>query len=332
MKLFILSDSRSLAAWAKEAPKPKGGSILFGGRADLKEALSDACQCDVVYYDAEGLSAAELSKACRLLAKSGRLWGVLDRKGAIADPASLFHDGAADYVGKGMDAKKAFAPARLAKVSALKLGDEEAASTVAEPSNARAKPARELPPKGSFSWAKAVEGRDYDFVFLYAGIDNHEEMVEAVGEARAKALAKAFSGTVSDLVTPRGGQLWMWRDSCGLALLPLDAESGQIIADLVRFQLDAPLRSAFNPAMGMAFSYTVALHAGRAPYRKAGDTGTIVSDSVNSIFHLGQRYAKEGDCLLTAEAAALVPEAWADLFVPHGSFEGRGIVRMRRLI
>ncbi|MBP7583491.1 MAG: hypothetical protein KBA61_05635, partial [Spirochaetes bacterium] len=34
-------------------------------------------------------------------------------------------------------------------------------------------------------------------------------------------------------------------------------------------------------------------HVGNTVYRVRGDTGSIISDSINSIFHLGQKYAPD---------------------------------------
>jgi hypothetical protein len=75
--------------------------------------------------------------------------------------------------------------------------------------------------------------------------------------------------------------------------------------------------------------FHMALSVGTTVYQK-GDTGRIVSDGVNSIFHLGRKYAQPGQFLMTAEACELAPPALRAHLVPAGSFEGSRIVRLLR--
>jgi hypothetical protein len=74
-------------------------------------------------------------------------------------------------------------------------------------------------------------------------------------------------------------------------------------------------------------SFRMALSVGSTVYH-ARDTGRIVSDAVNSIFHLGRRYAEPGQFLLTAEAGELLAAPLRAFTVPAGSFEGRRVQRV----
>ena len=73
----------------------------------------------------------------------------------------------------------------------------------------------------------------------------------------------------------------------------------------------------------------MALSVGSTVYHD-GDTGRIVSDAVNSIFHLGRRFTRAGQFLLTGDAAELVPPRFAASSSLPGSYEGRRIHRMLR--
>ena len=68
-------------------------------------------------------------------------------------------------------------------------------------------------------------------------------------------------------------------------------------------------------------SFRMALSIGSTVYH-ANDTGRIVSDGINSIFHLGRRYAKPGHFLVSSEAAALAPEPLRPCLVPAGHLRG----------
>jgi hypothetical protein len=76
-------------------------------------------------------------------------------------------------------------------------------------------------------------------------------------------------------------------------------------------------------------SFRMALSVGTTVY-KDGDTGKIVSDAVNSIFHLGRRFTGPGQFLITADAHELVPAQLRGFFQAAGSYEGRRIHRMLR--
>jgi hypothetical protein len=94
--------------------------------------------------------------------------------------------------------------------------------------------------------------------------------------------------------------------------------------------LNQRLISAEEFCYDFLVSFRVALHIGNTVYQLRGDTGTIVSDSINSIFHLGQKFAEPGSLYLTEDVRPLLPAGLEKSFVSEGIYEGREILRMRR--
>ena len=73
----------------------------------------------------------------------------------------------------------------------------------------------------------------------------------------------------------------------------------------------------------------MALHIGRTVYESRGNTGKIVSDTVNFMFHLGQKYLKSQNLFLTEAIVPFLPEGLRECFTGVGTFEGVEIHRMR---
>jgi hypothetical protein len=73
----------------------------------------------------------------------------------------------------------------------------------------------------------------------------------------------------------------------------------------------------------------MAAHLGEVSWRERA-TGTLVSEALNSVFHLGQQFVPAGSFHVTDDVRALAGGPMRSFFVPAGQFEGRGIWRMRR--
>jgi len=87
--------------------------------------------------------------------------------------------------------------------------------------------------------------------------------------------------------------------------------------------------------LGLSFplDFTIALHYRKTAFRAPGKTGTIVSEPVNYIFHLGAKKAETGRLTVSSEVPEdAIPEGLADLFSPAGVFEGISIRHSRRFV
>ena len=98
-----------------------------------------------------------------------------------------------------------------------------------------------------------------------------------------------------------------------------------------RMMLERNIISAEDIGFNTLLSYRIVLHICNTIYRKRGDTGDIVSDSINSIFHLGQKYAEPGNFYATQDVFSFIPKGLSDYFVPAGIYEGRKIMQMRTI-
>ncbi|MFI5369298.1 MAG: hypothetical protein ACHQ1F_09835, partial [Spirochaetia bacterium] len=115
----------------------------------------------------------------------------------------------------------------------------------------------------------------------------------------------------------------------GLALFPLTAAASAAPVCGLRILLSRVFYDIDESLLPGSLSFHMALSVGVTVYQK-GDTGRIVSDGVNSIFHLGRKYTQPGQFLMTADACELAPPDLRAHLVPAGSFEGRRVMRMLR--
>ena len=310
------------AAKVSRGAKPRGGVETLP-LADMKRLVVGLGEETMVYIDVRGLKEADRRRhlAAALKLASGRV-GVLDSDGSVKDVASLFHAGAVDYVGKALGAP-ALTPKRFKAVMAW-AGRTPAPSAV--PPAAAAAPGITTPSNGD-GWASVKEGREHTFAFLFIEVDDAEEMKKRYEPANLASAMETFRAFIERMVTPSGGRLWMWSRFGGLVLFPLQESECPALLCGLRILLSRLFYDAEDSPLPGMLSFRMALSIGSTVYH-ANDTGRIVSDGINSIFHLGRRYAKPGTFLVSSEVAARAPEALRPFLVSAGIYEGRRILRM----
>jgi class 3 adenylate cyclase len=179
------------------------------------------------------------------------------------------------------------------------------------------------------NWQGIVAGKEYRFAFLFVETDQADELKKRYeAEHVAKAL-ESFRAYVDGIVTQHGGRLWMWSRFGGLSLFPLRDSSCPVVICGLRIMLSQIFHDVEQSQLPRPLSFRMALSVGSTVYHET-DTGGIVSDAINSIFHLGRRYTRPGRFVMTGEAAFLIPEPLREHCVEEGTFEGRRILRLLR--
>jgi class 3 adenylate cyclase len=303
----------------------KGARALEAEPLDeLRSSLPRLAGAALVYLDVRGLTERERSKALASLAgQPGVAFGVYDPTGLMKDPAAAFHAGAVDYLGKGVPLE-ALGAKRRAAIDAyaerLGVGQPEADEEEAE---------EEASSTAADAWADVTPGREHRFALLYVEVDGSEEMKKRYEPENLSAAMNTFRAYIEGIARPHGGRLWMWSRFGGLVLFPLGDGRCQAAVCCLKIMLSSILYDMEESPLPGRLCFRLALSVGHTVYRE-GDTGRIVSDAINSIFHLGQRCAKPGQCVCTAEAVDLAPPQLRPLFVPSGQFEGKRVLRMLR--
>jgi hypothetical protein len=141
---------------------------------------------------------------------------------------------------------------------------------------------------------------------------------------------------VNSAVVSRLGRLWTWEGDgllwmntgrdC-LFLFPPRAKCAEAaIKTCIGMIVSAPLFVLETFGISIPANFIFAMHYGTVTYKPPGKTGTVVSDAVNSIFHLGAKKSEPGRLTISGELPDVsIPANLQDLFVPAGEYEGRKI-------
>jgi class 3 adenylate cyclase len=291
---------------------------------ELKKALASLEMTPLVYLDVRGLAERGKTRLLALISANPKIrFSILDPSGEIADVASVFHAGAVDYIGKRMVST----PPRTKRWNAAlhyaqRLGagyDESSLQGIPLDTQAA----------GADGWAEIQSGHEHSFAFLFVEVDEADELKKRHEPENLAGAMATFREFIERIVTQHGGRLWMWSRFGGLALFPLHERTPFATICGLRILLSSVFYDCEESPLPGRLSFRMALSVGTTVYSD-GDTGRIVSDAVNTIFHLGRRFTRPGEFLITADAHDLVPPPLRAFFQPAGVFEGRRIHRMLR--
>jgi class 3 adenylate cyclase len=325
MDVFVFSDGKDTKTLFSKIGKSKQFALKYLPCSELKKATKSARKGTFIYYDVSNKNETEIKKIVKYLSGlESYQFGIIDPKGTYRDIAELFHNNASDYIGKLLP-KAQLTDKRLQKVITFGI---ETLSRGIEEERKEAEPEYIL---SGNDWKNIKSGTEYTFTILFIELDNMSAMKKIVGVEHLNTLVTRFQDYISSVTAQINGRIWMSRDDGWLALFPFDGKSCNAVLACFRLMLDRAIISAEDIAFNTPLSYHIALHIGNTVYRKRGDTGNIVSESINSIFHLGQKYAEPGNFYVTQDVFPFIPQGLIEYFVPAGIYEGRRIMRMRTI-
>ena len=324
MRIAVFSDDDAVRSAFSEVMNASSDSILIRPAGEYKSFLKKCPRDTFVYIDVSTLSDAGRNQLTSLFKKYYDIcYGILDPGGVIEDVAELFHAGCSDYMGSEILKKRISAKRikRCADFCAPRLN-----TTATDSDRVR----RSCYLLSGNNWDAVKSGHEYTFCFMFIELDHQREFKKAFGEAYQKKVVNSFRSFVESAVTPDGGRIWIWMEFGGLILFPFDGKRCPAILTAFRLMLarKTTIRAEY-PQLSLLPTYRIALHLGNTVYKSRGETGTIVSDSINSIFHLGQRYTEPGNLYLTKEVLEFAPSGLEKMFLPAGTYEDREILRMR---
>ncbi|MCX7680082.1 MAG: hypothetical protein N2316_12825 [Spirochaetes bacterium] len=317
MKIYLVGREKLLLAFSKI--KKRDEDVEWMPVSELKKKIETIPTGSLVYVDIFSLSDVETNKIIKLLEKRSHiLWGIVDEKNAIKDPAELFHRGAVDYIGKEV-IKLPLTSSRIRRISAFK-------NIAVQKEFDKGVMQFQYIPSGS-DWSNVKEGEEYTFCMMFFELDHQLQLKKNSSEQQIKERSQIVHDFLEKMIKPINGKIWMWSQFCGIVLIPFDGKSCDVILTAVRMWLNRTIISIEECKLGLKISFRIVLHIGNTVYRERGNTGTIVSDSINSLFHLGQKFAKAGELLLTEEVTRFIPAGIKDLFVDAGMYERRNIYK-----
>ena len=239
-------------------------------------------------------------------------YGIIDPQGEITDVASLFHSGASDYIGKKMK-DTLLAPSRI----------EDALFFYRNPDTDE-----ERSVFADHTWEEIRPGNEYPFIMMFIEIDILPQWKTKSDRNLIVKVMNSFYSHVANVFSPLQGKLWIKTDYGGLFLFPRNKTNMKIIEESVRLIINRVLISSEIYDYGTLMTYRISIDSGLTEYQPTGKTGTLISESINYIFHLGQRFTPKGNLIITQELMDIVPEGLKDFFIEEAEFQGRKVFRL----
>lgn len=326
MDILVFSDSRRAEGYLRISRRSERFSLpRFFPRRELKAALKTSAPGSFIYLDIEGLTHREMTASLNLLARSDHIYyGLIDPGGKVRDVAELFQQGASDYAGRTVLAE-GITLKRLNRVFLyLRRSGRQARTPGPEAITVRA---AEL--ESNLSWESIVPGREYFFYFMFVELDGKEEMVKSYGRDNLDIALSSFRDFIDRSIALFGGRIWIWSRFGGIVLFPFHRGRRSPIEAAYRLVLFKHLYDIEQSLFPHFISFRIAMHMGRSIY-DGKNTGRIVSEPLNSVFHLGQQFASPGNTYVTEDVLPFIPTMFKSYFLDAGVFEGRKIFRMRR--
>ena len=170
-------------------------------------------------------------------------------------------------------------------------------------------------------------GKAMPFYLLYCSLQGKTALNTRLSESAYAQMYQRLLAYLHQNFQEGEGLLWINSGKDCLFLLPPKAKSTEAaVKACVRMLVSAPLAAAEVLSLTVPANFVFALHYGSISYSPPGKTGTVVSDAVNFIFHLGAKKAEPGRLTISGELPdGTIPKALEDCFVAAGEFEGRRI-------
>lgn len=190
-----------------------------------------------------------------------------------------------------------------------------------------------LPSSGLFpGWKKMQTGMSMPFYLLYCSVEGKTSLDERFNEKIVAEINKRFIEWLQDNLTGSDCLLWMNTGRDCLFLIPPKARCvEEAIKACFNMLISAPLFTLEVLDLTIPVNFIFALHYGTVKYKPPGQTGTVVSDAINFVFHLGAKKAELGRLTLSGELPGVsVPKALQDCFVSTKDFEDRKIWQSKK--
>ncbi|MDR2072894.1 MAG: hypothetical protein LBP60_05640 [Spirochaetaceae bacterium] len=327
----------SLYIFSKKEAALKGlfkkASPVFSGLKDLSK--HKAQEGDISYLDLSGLTAADAKKTATQLKKRCKdtPWGIIDPRGSSKDPALWFFAGASDYLGPG--ALAGVDPKRLSAAALWRQGPQEDSAREKRPGAGIGLPKTgiKLPGGRIPGWKEIPTGKLMPFYLLYCSLQGKNNLTTRFGEEAYSQLHKRFLAHLSQSFQKAEGLVWMDSGKDCLMLIPPKTKNAEeAVVACIRLLLSVPIITIETLNLNVPVNFIFALHYGAVKYKPPGKTGTVVSDAVNFIFHLGTKQAESGRLTISGEIPDnTIPKALEDWFVSAGEYEGRQIWQTKKI-
>jgi len=327
VKVFIFTDNKDPEKNFNLTKNKSAFEILFFPYEEMRKVVKNNTEPAIVYLDLKNQEETYCKDIKYLLSKENIYTGVIDPGGIITDPGALFLSGITDYI-SGKNCSELPNEKRLKAVYEY-LEQFRADFTKSAVYGSVRKNKDESYITAS-NWKEIAEGREYTFSLLYIEFDDKEELVKKHNNVNLSQALAIFKSYIERHITPYNGKIWMWNDFGGIILFPYAGGKCTCVVSAFKIMLYKLLFDAEESIFPHYVSFRMAMHLGNCVYH-TDETGNIISDTINSIFHLGKIFTEAGNMTITEEIMDKLPDQLKEYFRLVGKYEDRLIYKMLRL-
>ncbi len=327
MNIYIFSDNKELKKNTLKIKVNKKYKIKSLKITELKKSLKAITESCIVYIDITALG-KEKNKTINYLSKKDNVFhGIINYKDpSIETIPAYYFSGAIDYINK-KDIENILTEKRLKQIS-LYLNkyrtDYVHKYSDTTPINFNKKNYI----VAENGWNSIISDNDYTFAIMFIELDGIEDMKKNYGKKNLQIALSTFRKYIEKNLEPFGGRIWMWSGFGGLILFPFNGKTCQSIISGFRIILFKYIYDVEDSLFPHFISFRIAQLLGTIKYKKC-NTGNIISENLNSIFHLGRVFAKPGQFYITEEMMHFSPKPLKMFFNPVGKFENQSVYKMR---
>lgn len=239
-------------------------------------------------------------------------WAVMDWYGSISDCAQLFHEGAFDYFGEEY-AQEPPTVARIRRGLTWAGWDSQGDGQIEVMAE-------------SFDPATAKVGKTYRFLFLLVHIPLRDATRKRLGEKGLTQLRERFLQLLGQLAEEGQGVLWIQQELTFLLAYPPTQVRAALALGL-RLVASRSLVSLEQLGLDFILDVRVNYDFGTASWQKPGETGQVIADAINFLFHLGIKRAPDNALTFSEESLESLPQRLRALLVREGDYEERNLFR-----
>ncbi len=284
--LYHKKNASSLQKTFGTLMKSKKYSIVFIDRDEYNKPKNTSTTT-LYYLDITGLQQAEIQKYIKYFNKESMFYGIIDFKNTFSDIAWFFHNNACDYI-KKETCNNPISESRIRAIVTFK------SIPLSETPQRKYIIARD-------SWKSIKPEQEYTFCFLFIEILDVQKMKQHIAADHLDSKIFSFRHFVENTLKHLDGKLWMWMDATGLFIFPFNGKSLPAVDSAIRLTVNRSIISLEHTLFNQIIHYRIAMHIGNTVYQPHGKTGTIISDCINSLFHLGQKYTADEGLFITED-------------------------------
>jgi hypothetical protein len=319
MELVIFTDSKVIKNSFSLLEKSKAVDLVYISRKTIRKDIRNFCKKDIIYIDISGYSVKEINSLLTFLTKNQKQsFGIIDPEAKIDDIADLFFRNISDYIGKRL-LKNKIKTIRIKKaIEARNLNLEEEETVKFKEDHILVN-----------DWSEIKPGKEYTFIFLYIGIDNTNILKQRFNASILAKMQNNLRIYLENFLKPYNGRMWIWNDFSGIILFPFNGKYSDAFLAACKLHLNQRIISIESLNINAIITFRLVMHIGNTVFRKRGSTGNIISNTMNSIFHIGQKFIEPRNFNITDDVLLYLKNGLKENFVPYGDFEGNKIYKFK---